>query len=229
MSDIQFNADEIRKAVHLLKPDRELFEVRIIRGQTVFSGYFREADTLIRELSKVNLARSNVYMTLQRLHEGCAARLQYECFMDSGREKIPTTSDADIVGYEFLPIDLDPVRPSGISSTDNELKAALEVRDRIAEYLADQGFDNPIYGFSGNGYHVLYRIFWDEKKEAQQNVKAVLNRLDELFSNDECHVDKTLDNPSRVLKLYGTYAQKGRSTADRPHRLSHLIGGDVLE
>ena len=222
----QFDADEIRRSISVLKPNNELFEVRIIKGKAITSGYFCEAETLIRELSKLDLRQCNVYFTLQQLHEGCAARLQYEHFMSVGRmNDIPTTSDNDAIGYHYIPIDLDPCRPKGISSNDQELHFAEEVRDSIVEYMEDQGYSDPIRGFSGNGYHLLYRINWPGNREPAKRVQAIINRLDELFSNEHCEVDKTVFSPGQIFKLYGTFAQKGRSTQDRPHRLSHLIGG----
>ena len=36
-------------------------------------------------------------------------------------------------------------------------------------------------------------------------------------------VDETVGNPARIGKLYGTWARKGDSTADRPHRLARIL------
>ena len=35
-------------------------------------------------------------------------------------------------------------------------------------------------------------------------------------------MDLTNYNPARIFKLYGTLAQKGRNTADRPHRMARI-------
>lgn len=216
------NSDEIKKTIATLKPDGELFEIRIIKGNTILSGYFDNADTLIEELSKQDLERANVYITLQKIHRGCEARLQWNRFVNVSKEKVPTTSDNDIVAYTWLPIDLDPVRPAGISSTTEELQKAETLRDEVIEYMEMLGYSDPITAFSGNGYHILYRI--DLAKDCGQNtVEEILNILDETFSNEFCHVDVTNKNPSRIFKLYGTLAQKGRNTEHRPHRMSKLL------
>lgn len=222
-----FNEDEIRHAIEVLKPNRELFEVRIIKGKNVLSGYFRDADTLIRELSGVDLARCNVYMTLQKLHEGCEARWQYERFINAGAEKLPTTSDNDIVAYRYIPIDLDPTRPAGISSSLDELRDATELRAQILETLKEQGYTKYIQAFSGNGYHILLPVDFAANKENEERVKQILDSLDENFSNAACKVDTTNYNRSRVFKLYGTLAQKGRSTKERPHRTAKIL--EVVE
>lgn len=217
-----FEPTEIKRAISTLKADGELFEVRILKGNNIYSGYFNNAETLIGELQNMDLERANVYISLQKLHTGCEARLQWGHFMNVGKEKIPTTADNDIIAYEWLPIDLDPIRPAGISSSDEELKTAESLRDEIIEYMELLGYLNPICAFSGNGYHVLYRIEADTE-QGQKMVEEMLNTLNEIFSNEHCHVDTTNKNPSRIFKLYGTLAQKGRDTEARPHRMSKLL------
>ncbi|MCR4755152.1 MAG: hypothetical protein K5868_06420 [Lachnospiraceae bacterium] len=215
---------QIIKALQLLKPNKELFEVRIIRGKEVLSGYFFNPEILVQELKKQNLDNANVYCTLQMLHLGCSARLQFNRFINTSKDKVPTTSDNDIVMYKYIPIDLDPVRPTGISSTEEELNGAYELSTQIEAYMKEQGFKNHIRAFSGNGYHLLYPCKIENNEEGRDKVRNYLNRLDELFSNDDCHVDTTLFNPARVIKLYGTLAQKGRDTEQRPHRMSEIKG-----
>lgn len=219
----KFDKDEIWKAIAILKPNNQLFEVRIVKGYSVMSGYFCGAETLIRELEKQDLDRANVYMTIQELHEGCAARWQWNSFVNASKEKLPTTSDRDIARYRFIPIDLDPVRPAGISSSFEELEHANSLRLQIMDYMKEQGFADYVCAFSGNGFHLLYRVDMPNNEESVQTMQGYLRRLDEVFSNDLCHVDTTNYNPARVLKLYGTLAQKGRHTETRPHRMSKII------
>ena len=213
----------IRKAVELLKPDEGIFEVRIIKGFEIMSGYFCDPSRLIENLRKQDLKQTNIYITLHELHEGCFARLQWNQFMNASRLKIPTTSDNDVTRYKFIPIDLDPVRPAGISSSEEELKYADELRLEIIDYMDDQDFTDYICGFSGNGYHLLYRVDLPNNASSEKLIKGYLNRLDDVFSNDHCHVDITNYNPSRIFKLYGTLAQKGRHTENRPHRMSEIL------
>lgn len=224
MKKIYIDTREIKKAISILKPDNELFEIRIIQGKRILSGYFEDSEMLIKELENRDLRQSNVYFSLQRLHEGCKARLQYGTFLEVGSTKLPATSDKDIISYEWIPIDLDPVRPAGISSTLEELEESNEIRKQIEAYMQAQGFTKHIQAFSGNGYHLLYRVDWHDVKEASERVKSLLQRLDDLFSTAACHVDGTNYNPARIFKLYGTLAQKGRDTPERPHRISKILG-----
>lgn len=217
------DAEEIRRAISLLKPNNELYEVRIIGSEgSISSGYFRGSGKLIEELEKQDLRGRQVYFTLQRLNEACEARIQWEKFVPI-RGKMPTTADGNIVKYEYIPIDIDPARLAGISSSNEELEEAKEIRASVIAYMSDNGFDQRIEACSGNGYHLLYKAPAEMPvDECETYIKNLLNRLDQLFGNDAAHVDGTNYNPARIFKLYGTLAQKGRSTATRPHRMARI-------
>ena len=159
---------------------------------------------------------------MQRLHEGCAARLQYEHFIDANGKDTPTTSDNDIISYEYFIVDVDPTRPAGISSSEEELDAAEEMAAEVREVMRGEGFNRYIRALSGNGYHLLFPVDWDVTRK--NDVKARLEALKRLFKDRPCKIDTTVCNPARVLKLYGTLAQKGRNTADRPHRMARILG-----
>ena len=223
MNNQLFDADEIRKAIGILKPNHELFEVRILQGYKILSGYFRDADRLLAELNKQStdlLRRANIYITLQELHPGCEARLQWNQFLDTKKDKFPTTSDNDVTRYKFIPIDIDPIRPADISSTEEELAYAADLLDEVLSYMAYSGWTKHIEACSGNGYHLLFPC---DSPVPSNDVADCLSTLDELFTNSFCKIDTTLSNPARIIKLYGTIARKGRSTETRPHRLSKIL------
>ena len=68
---MRINESEIRKAIAVMKPDNELFEIRVIgKNKRIYSGYFKGADGLIRELSKQD-NNSSVYITLNNIQEAC--------------------------------------------------------------------------------------------------------------------------------------------------------------
>lgn len=213
------NETEIRKAVHVLKPDGMLFEVRIIGQQKPISGYFRNADDLICELEKVDLRDTNVYITPNHVNSGLASRKQSGHFLKG----VASTSDTEIDGYRYFFIDIDPKRPSGISSSDKEYNAACEVARKIYLYLKSKGFEDPVKAVSGNGAHLLYRISLANNMSNIKLVERCLKSLDLLFSDDVVQIDTSNFNPSRVCKLYGTLAQKGLNTEERPHRMSRII------
>ena len=69
-----------------------------------------------------------------------------------------TTADSDVVRRRWLPVDLDPVRPSGISASEEEHEAALVRARMMAEELSAEPWGEAIVADSGNGAHLLFRI-----------------------------------------------------------------------
>ena len=47
--------------------------------------------------------------------------------------------------------------------------------------------------------------------------------LADRFDDDRVAVDKSVHNPSRIWKLYGTLASKGDDTPSRPHRMARVL------
>lgn len=223
-NDGLINETELRKAIEQLKPDGELFEIRIMGGSKPISGYFRDVNTLIEAFQTVDLRNTNTYITLNRLMDSLYSRQQADRLLAVKN----TTSDKEVEVIEWLFVDLDPERPSGISSTNDELKASQELAQKVYVYLKGEGFEEPVKAFSGNGCHLLYRIGLSNTDENVKLIKRCLKALSAMFSTDRVKVDTANFNPSRICKLYGTMAQKGSNTVDRPHRMAR-IDGDVKE
>lgn len=215
------NSTEIRKAIATLKPDGELFEVRIIENskKVNWSGYFTDADTLINELKKIDTRNANVYITLNSIYEECYSRSQKDRFE---RNNSNTTSDNDVEGYNWFFVDIDPVRPSGVSSTDEQLTKAQEKANNVYLFLKNFGFNNPLIATSGNGVHLLYRIQLANNTENKDLMKKCLEALDMMFSDEHVQIDRKNFNPARICKLYGTMARKGSNTEKNPHRMSYI-------
>lgn len=217
------NEKEIRKTIALMKPDGQLFEVRVIYGnKAMYSGYFTNADDLMRAFDELrNFADCNVYITLNSINVACFDRVQKNRFEKNAKT---TTSDNDIVGYDWLMIDLDPKRPSGTSSTDEQIKKAKEQGNKIYQFMQNLGFSKPLFANSGNGVHLLYRIRLKNSDKNRKLIEMSLKTLNMLFTSPDIDVDMKNFNQSRVCKLYGTTAQKGANSNDRPHRMSYIIG-----
>lgn len=217
------NESEIRKTLSLIKPDGQLFEVRVIyNSKAVYSGYFKSADDLMTALHRDirDYANCNIYITLNYLNDECYSRSQRNRFMSKG---LATTSDKDVLGYEWIFIDVDPHRTTAVSSSDAQVEKAKVIGNKVYAFMKNLGFYDPICGFSGNGVHLLYRV---KIKNSEENVKLIdncLKVLDMFFSTDDVQIDLKNFNPARVCKLYGTKAQKGSDTKERPHRMSRII------
>ena len=217
----QGDADEIRRTLRLLHPQGEVFEIRALGGKLrrPLSGYFDNQETPRGEaLQCVRRGAEGVYVTLNPVNPALLARGKNRI---AETQKVTATADKDVIRLHFVFIDVDPERPSGISSTDLEHRAALDKATEIAAWLARTGFPRPVIADSGNGAHLLYRL--DLAPTESGLLRRVLATLDLVFSDAQVKVDTTTFNPGRICKLYGTPARKGDSTEQRAHRLARLV------
>ena len=228
MSLFTLDTNNITKAIELLHSNDELFEIRLINGGYNASGYFTNADTAIKALqdfhpewnARTKTARaSNIFITLNPINMSCYSRQQHDCFMENVQ---PTTKDNEITALHWLLIDLDPKRMSGVSSSEEELKLAKTKARTIHDFLSNRGFKEPIRAMSGNGIHLVYRFDVPNTSENVAVFENALKILSEKFSDDEVEVDTTVFNPARICKLWGTIAQKGATTPERPHRKAYI-------
>ncbi|WP_160669678.1 hypothetical protein [Clostridium sp. C8-1-8] len=217
--DVKELRNEVNKAMEVLEKLNAPIEVRMIKtSKGVISGYYEDKEKLIQDITRYD-GVNNIFFTLNTFSEDLIIR---------GKNKLRffaenTTVDSDITRRVLLLIDVDPQRAAGISSSDEELKSANEVADRVRQYLSDNGFPDPVKACSGNGFHLLYKIDLPNTKEITYMIKEFLNTLDKLFSTDKAKIDTTTFNPSRITKLYGTIACKGDNDERRPHRRSSII------
>ena len=216
------DAKEVQKTIAVLFAPGQVFEARVIINgkRQPLSGYFSDADTLVKAFDTVDLRKSNVYVTLQQVDPECYARSQHDKFMQNAKA---STSDTDILFYYWLFIDLDPERKSDTSSSDEQLLEAFARAKKVAAYLENNGFEKPVKAVSGNGAHLLYRINLRNTEENVQLIKHCLEAISDLFSDDKVKIDTVNYNPSRVCKLYGTLAQKGSNTKTNPYRMSRIF------
>jgi P4 family phage/plasmid primase-like protien len=116
-------------------------------------------------------------------------------------------------------------RPKGVSASDAELALCENTAKEVAVWLEDEmGFAKAIRGFSGNGYHLMYRLpDLPNDDEHKLIIKNAMAALAEKFGKDT--IDVTVVNPGRIWKYYGTTGRKGDSTTERPHRKSYLFKG----
>ncbi|OPY37368.1 MAG: hypothetical protein A4E35_01283 [Methanoregula sp. PtaU1.Bin051] len=214
----------LREAIARLAGPGQVIEVRALSDQHTHSGYFSDPDALVRAVEPLDVDPSvtGIYVTLNEVNPALLSRRANRIKLRLSR-KDATTSDADIVRRRWLPIDIDPVRPSGVSSTDSEHGFALAKADAIAAWLASLGFPEPVRADSGNGAHLLYRIDLPNDEAATALTKGCLAALDTLFSDGQVTVDAANFNAGRIWKLYGTVSRKGDSTPERPHRRSRIL------
>jgi hypothetical protein len=214
----------LREAVARLAGPGQVVEVRALSDQHTHSGYFSDPEALIRAVEALDADPSvhGIYITLNTVNPALLSRRANRIKLRLSK-KDATTSDADILRRCWLPVDIDPVRPSGVSSTDEEHGLALQKAEEIASWLASLGFPEPVRADSGNGAHLLYHVDLPNDDAATALVKGCLTALDTLFSDGLVTVDAANFNAGRIWKLYGTISRKGDNTPERPHRRSRIL------
>lgn len=210
---------ELIHTFSIINPSAEYMEVRILNTSTgTLSGYFNTAEDIYNAIRSLD-GKYNIFFTLNQLSPEIVARSQ-DHFTKYAKN---TTTDSEIGKRQWILLDFDPVRPAGISSSDEELKAAKSCAMKVRKYLSENGFPEPIFALSGNGYHLLYSCDMDNGEQERETIKKFLEALDQQFSDETVKVDRANYNASRICKLYGTVSCKGDDTEERPHRRSHII------
>jgi hypothetical protein len=232
-------SDDVLAAACLLIGPGGVAEVRAITDDGTASGYFDSLEELAAKVEALDgLAQvQGIYVTLNRVNPALLSRRANRIKMRLGK-KDATTADADILSRRWFPIDIDPCRPSGVSSTAAEHRAALERAVKISAFLGGEyGWPDPVLADSGNGAHLLYRVDLPNDDQSRELVKRCLEVLSAQFGDDLAEVDTANFNASRIWKLYGTMSRKGDHTDTRPHRRSavrsvpkelHPVSTDLL-
>lgn len=218
---MKFNKEMIYREIRNKVPG--IYELRILSTDfynTKLSAYFDSSDPekVIRQMFSWHYPANccvNFYLTTNPVKDYCRSREQ---FNNLRKAKVMTTDD-DIERLTWLALDVDPIHPAGTSATDNEVKEAEEQAKTVLEHMKNEGFENPEIVFSGNGFHLKYKIDYPNDAEHRIKLAGVIDSLHVRFPL----IDQAAKNPSRILKLPGTLAMKGRDTEERPHRMSYII------
>lgn len=116
-------------------------EVRALAENCTHSGYFTDTAALARRAEALDTDPSvhGIYVTLNEMNPALLARRANRIKMRLARSD-STTGDMDITRRRWLPIDIDPVRPGGVSGTDTEHNLALGKAGEIADWALRSWF-----------------------------------------------------------------------------------------
>ncbi|MFH0882499.1 MAG: hypothetical protein V2A56_05910 [bacterium] len=219
--------NEIKRSIQYLLGDSCYTEIRaldVLPTHKTASGYFTNLEELSAAAADLTLRSKGVYFLPNPLHiEARDGRHKYGI----SEPAFKTTNDSEIDRREWLLIDADPIRPSGVSSTDAELEAAMAKVRCIREDLRQLEWPEPVIATSGNGGHLMYRV--DLPADDGGLVQRVLQALALRYDDEVVQVDTSVYNPARIWKLYGTIARKGANTTERPHRQARTLWDESPE
>ena len=186
-------------------------------GGGTLAGWFDDNERLIKEARR--LSGVSGYVTINPVRSDLLARADNR--LTRARH---TTRDADILCLRWLYLDIDPLRPAEISSTEAELALAIARRDAI---LGDHPeiAASSAWGCSGNGTWILVRLPDYPNDPAHSALLArALACFDQKYSDNSVRVDTATANPSRLIGLPGTLKAKGSNRPERPWRRVTLDG-----
>jgi hypothetical protein len=224
---LRVDAKQVEHALRVLVPEGETFELRAIHSErgfeSIHSGYFSDPAIAAAYVARYD-SRSIVgfYVTLNPVEPSLRAR-RSDRMEKVGKDA--TTKDHHTRYRRRLLIDADAVRPTGISASDAEHAAALQLIDDIRKDLLELRWPSPIVADSGNGGHLIFGVDLpaDDDGLVERFLKAADQRWGRSIGGVVVKVDISNSNPSRITKLYGTPARKGDDVPERPHRLSTVI------
>lgn len=212
--------NDLERYLSALWRDGDVREVRAPRwkGGMTAAGYFDDPAKLIAAVGDWD-GKANLYLTVNPVQPALLSRA-----VNRINARMTTlTSDLDILERRWIYVDIDPVRPAGISSTEAESAAALATAREITAYLTDQDWPIPMVAMSGNGYALIVPIQLPNDQASTALVAGVLGHLAARFNNVAVTVDTTVSNAARIVALIGTMKVKGDHTPERPHRRATLL------
>lgn len=195
--------------------DAHLVELRYLGPYGVHAGLFNSLEPLQAAVEQWGKT-GNLYTSLNR-----PASLRPGNAMRKAGQGI-TLRDQQIDRIMRLPFDFDPVRPTGTASTDDELQAAIDQRNRFVDAMLALGWPMPALASSGNGAHAVFRVSLPNDRATTDMLRLIYQGMRHEFSTDEVLFDPTVRNASRIWRLYGSVNRKGEPTVDRPHRVAEV-------
>ncbi len=185
---------------------------------STLAGWYDDVDKMLADLKRLDGV--SAYFTPNPVDPALLARADNQLVRISGQNG--RTADENIAQIRWLYVDIDPVRPAGISSTNDELAAAVERRDRVLDTFPELRA-SALWGQSGNGAWILARLQdLPNVEPSRTSVADALAGIASRFSDAQVTIDVSTRNPARLMCVPGTLKCKGSSRADRPWRLVTL-------
>lgn len=179
--------------------------------KAALSGWFDNPEDLAVEISRTRGV--SVYTTISPCDPDLLAR---SC--NKLAKVASATKDDDVPSLRHLYLDIDPNRKADISSTDDELAAAMAKRDAILAAHPELAPASDS-GSSGNGSFVLADIGDLPNTPENRELVAEATRLLAAQHDDaRVKIDQKTKNPARVGPVPGSIKSKGSHIANRPWR-----------
>lgn len=212
-----FNESEVYKFWDIFRPNNKLTEIRLISNDgKIASGYFTDPKTLI-EAVRPYAKDYSVYFTINPINPDCYGRPQKDKILIRAKN---TTTDSEIIARDYVLLDLDSKRATGVNATEEQLNLAKKKANVVYKFLIDNGFYEPIVICSGSGVHIYIRCALLPTEENNQIIKRFTQAMSMLFSDNNVDIDEKVFNLGRISRVCGYYNRKGSPLdKERPQRL----------
>ena len=212
-----FNESEVYKFWDIFRPNNQLTEIRLISNDgKIASGYFTDPKTLI-EAVRPYAKDYSVYFTINPINPDCYGRPQKDKILIRAKN---TTTDSEIIARDYVLLDLDSKRATGVNATEEQLNLAKQKANVVYKFLIDNGFYEPIVICSGSGVHIYIRCALLPTEENNQIIKRFTQAMSMLFSDNNVDIDEKVFNLGRISRVCGFYNRKGSPLdKERPQRL----------
>lgn len=215
-----YDESQIRCWFDIMKQNKKLTEVRLIGNNKVASGYFTDVDILLREI-KPYLSEYNAYFIINSISPECYGRQQHDKIIVKPKN---TTTDSEIIGRDYVFLDLDAHKVAGVNATDEEVERTKQKAREVYRFLKANSFNEPIVIFSANGVHFYLRCALMPTQENNDIIKRFTQAMGMLFSDEYVDIDQKIYNLARIAKIPGTYSRKGSiESKERPQRLCYIV------
>ena len=226
----------LREFLAAIMPEDAAIELRVFHAQyassghvvpaerysATLAGWYNDADSLVCDAQR--LRGISGFITINPVDPSLLGRS-----LNRLSKCRNVTSDDNVLSLRWLYIDIDAVRPAGISSSDAEWISATQKRDVILAENPELAAAS-LWGSSGNGAWIFARLPDLPNDDASRGqVAATLGWLAAKYSDGDVAIDVSTKNPSRVAPLPGTWKCKGFPLADRPWRPVTFDGRGPVE
>ena len=180
---------------------------------------------------KENNKSHRVFGSLEEMLELAKTKKEANLFFVPQEVEYPEKrfiTQKDVKRWKNLIIDLDPVRPAGTVSLQEELDAACTVAHKIYDEVINPYFKGGLIFLSGNGYHLWAPIDLEVNQESISAVSDFLETIKKIYQTERVEVDTCFKNPAQLTTLYGTVKKKSLYRNVLPgttleHRQSRIV------
>lgn len=183
---------------------------------------------------KENNRTRRVFGTLEEMLKQAETKKEANLFFVPQEVEYPDKgfiTQRDVTRWKNLIIDLDPVRPAGTVSLQEELDAAWTLHNKIYDEVIEPYFQGGMTFLSGNGYHLWAPIDLEVNQESIAVVSDFLETIKKIYQTDRVEVDTCFKNPAQLTTLYGSVKKKslyrnvlpGTTLVHRQSRIEKLV------